>query len=94
MEFCHDRPSFTPQDAAQLKTDLFTLHYLQIVHRDIKPANILYSTEFKKWVFCDLGLTTSLGEIPGEKSKLTIAGSFNYLSPEITSLMTDNNFNA
>jgi len=33
------------------------MHSLGIVHMDIKPENLIYSTNYKKIVFIDFGLT-------------------------------------
>jgi len=77
-----ERP-FTLKDTLTLGMDicraLTVLEQRNIIHRDIKPAN-LFCSEAGNYKLGDFGVARSLG---GTTSGMTVAGTFNYMAPEV-----------
>ena len=63
----------------QICRALSKLEQLNIIHRDIKPANIFISSR-GDYKLGDFGVARNLN---GTVGNMTIAGAFNYMSPEI-----------
>ncbi len=93
MEFC-EAIIATPLIIKQLESDLknatLTLHSLGIIHFDIKPRNLMYSKEYKKYVFIDFGLSMIIEEKLGYKSMTFFRGNLLYASAEMFQVYLDN----
>ncbi|EKD33295.1 MAG: serine/threonine protein kinase [uncultured bacterium] len=57
-------------------------HKAGVIHRDIKPANIMLGTDAHVFLM-DFGIANSVEDVQGSKPTRTVAGTPDYIAPEI-----------
>lgn len=73
-------------DSRRLKYCVRVIHCHQLIHRDIKPANIVWSPSVGDYVLCDFGISCSVPEEVGFKSKTDSSGTEEYMSKQMKQL--------
>jgi hypothetical protein len=91
MEYCQNSNydcSFA-ECAEGLRGKLQRLHAIRLLHLDIKDDNICFSRSRGEFVFIDYGLSVLVPETLGAKSFTQFYGTATYCSPEMASLITN-----
>ena len=88
METCRKMKVLAAKSDETFRSNLLTLHLMNLVHFDIKPDNLMWSDHLKREIFIDFGLSEIINGGPGLKYLIDFRGSPNYCLPEMKELLS------